>query len=277
MVLFSSAPSLLPVSQQASAMEWGALLWHLRLALAPAAGGDGFAATAPFERQLNERLWRESRVPLTSGIAGSGNGPSSGSCLCVGPLVSATGDAGSWGSQSPAALGLHVSHRLAREASRELVAIFCFQNAAAIAVMHRLLPFGISASYFTSRLHPQAGAKAINVSLLDANAASGVCDESMFTSPRARQLWPVMSAVSTGASGAAQSPQLTATLLATSLWSGDADVPVALGRSGCLWWDASLCSPAANKAQRLAVAARVKVVWLGVSPQVWFPSFSLYL
>jgi hypothetical protein len=271
---------------QSAALECGALLWHMRLALVPAGGDDGFAAYAPFERQLCERLWREVQVPLASGSAGSGTGPPSGSCLSSGPLVasvtatSPASETTAWSEFSPAVLGIHTDHRVAREASRELVAIFCFQNPTLTAVVLRMLPPGFAPRYFSSAV---TGFKPPSVNLLDSTPA---CDDALFFSPRARVVWPEPPAPAAnpprkGASAPLLTPTtITPTLLSTSLWSGDADVPVALGRAGCLWWDAALCAASANKAQRLALAARVKVCWLGVTPQVgtvesFFPDASV--
>lgn len=191
-------------------------------------------------------------------------------------------------------------HRLAREASRELVAVLCFRNAAAAAAVERILPAGLTLT-LRSPAPRQAGG---GVNLFDAGVSSGssaedtaaaaappgtarapvpsTCNESMFTSPRARVVHAAPAATAAPGKSPKKQPQQkqapggppgggdgssVISWLSTTLWSGDADVPVALGRSGCLWWDAALCSPAASRAQRQAIAAKVKVAWFGVEPQ----------
>lgn len=297
---------VVPLTLQAAGLEWGALVWHLRWAVAPAAGDDAFALPSPAERLLCERLWADCGVPLgAEGVAGGGRA-GLGACCAHGPLIDGPEGSGvvatGWSATAPAARGVHLVHRLAREASRELVAVLCFRNAAATAAVERVLPAGLAPA-LRSPTTRQAGG---SVSLFDAGVAPGTassaaaveesavapagvarapvpstCDESMFTSPRARVVYVAAPAAtaSPGKGPKKQSQQkqaqggqpggdaAVASWLSTALWSGDADVPVALGRSGCLWWDAALCSPAANRAQRQAVAARVKVAWLGVEPQ----------
>lgn len=273
---------------QSTALEWGALVWHLRWSITPSGSDDAFSLPTPLERQLCERLWAECDIPLGSGK------PGLGSCCAQGPLVDmnigdVTASTSGWSPGAPAARGAHVSHRLAREASRELVAVLCFRNAAAQAAVARLLPPGLVQAHFSagssasksSTLQPSESTAV----LFDAAACSPqvadapvmACDDSMFMSPRARIVYSAAAAaIPSGSPGKGLKKQqqnqssisgVSLAWLSTTLWSGDSDIPVALGRSGCLWWDAALSSPAQTRAQRQALFLRVKVAWFGVVPE----------
>ena len=241
--------------------------------MTPTAEDTPFAASTLHERQLCERLWADCNVPFGSDLV-------SGSCAASGPLIeeSESSTYGAWGRNSPAVTGAHTCHRLAREASRELVALLCYRNPAALAAVERLLPADIALA--SSILADTS--RAPGVSLFDSVLAmsastapqadssrsgkmssfSAPCDESMFSSPRAR-IAATAAVPQSPTKGSTQS----ASWIQTSLWSGDADVPVALGRSGCLWWDSALCSPQANRSERQEVALRLKVAWFSVVPQ----------
>lgn len=281
--------------RQAAALEWGALVWHVRWALTPAPGDGAFLLPSLSERQHCERLWADSGIPCGEEGGGSGLGSC---CAPRGALVdSRLGGVGAatqgWSATAPAVRGAHLSHRLAREASRELVAVLCFRNGAATAAVARMLPDGIAQAYFSPSSSPSLQPPAGGVYLFDAvstspppapegSAAGGTsssrgavaaCDESMFTSPLARLVYSAAPVAAGGAGAKSPSkkadapPGVSTSWVSAALWSGDADVPVALGRFGCLWWDAALCCPAANRAQRQAIAARVKVTWFGIVPQ----------
>ena len=284
------------VPSQAAALEWGALVWHVRWALTPAPGDGAFSLPSLSERQHCERLWADSGIPC--GEEGGANGLGS-CCAPQGALVdSRLGGVGAatqgWSATAPAVHGAHLCHRLAREASRELVAVLCFRNGAATAAVARMLPDGIAQVYFnpssSSSHQPPAGGvnlfDAVSTSLpvppvpegsavgtSSSRGAVAACDESMFTSPLARLVYSAAPAAAGGAGSKSPSkkadapPGVSTSWVSAALWSGDADVPVALGRFGCLWWDAALCCPAANRAQRQAIAARVKVAWFGIVPQ----------
>jgi hypothetical protein len=262
----------LPVEEAASfqqfAIELGMLVFHLYFSIRPCMQDNDFAKPLEIEVQTLHKLWTRVGVPPSSSGASNRYNPSNPDSLYAFERSNTSASPAS----NPAFVPSEYDHEGAREASKEIVAVLCCRNEAAMKILERIFPSSIYSSLFATVLPAPPKTYVYDPS---------ICDSAYFLAPFARKL-PIESLQVTEWTGSKKSRSKSTVdeSLSESLstqsetksqpipppWNFDRNMPVGVGPKGFLWYDAALSASPLKKTQKVALQSHVKVAWFGVSP-----------